>query len=212
MSSSSTAASSGIITTTSTKKILMNYYSCNRYTLWSAFFVLFIMTLFIAILKMIVFEETFYSEENGVCSPFSFFLTNQRTLLKKIQNEIFLSEKRKLEKTKTPPPPLQQESFINMMNNMDNNSFLNNNYNKYTEIHDSHKFLSQIMFQINIVCLAIFRFCSKSVNTFFQQTDQLFLCNEKFLCSTWNFIVHPFLYSLFFPILRFWKTFSSRYV
>lgn len=70
--------------------IVLNYYNCNKDSLWIALVIGFFMILFTIFLKIVVYNELYAMYD--ICSPFSLFVGNKKTCIKHIQNELVSKE------------------------------------------------------------------------------------------------------------------------
>jgi hypothetical protein len=156
---------------------VLNYYNCNKDSIWIASVVFLMMFVFIILLKIVVYAELY--EIYGICSPFSF--GNKKTCTTKIQNEIINSK--------------YKESFVETQHD-----------GQYATLKDIFESLqnstNQFFVKLLKFHLGVLKILSDIIQYLSHQLNKMYDANKNIISTIIKGYIDPFLYKLLHPIIR----------
>ena len=166
---------------------VINYYECNKDSIWIASIIILIMIIFITILKLFVYNEL--HKALNVCSPFSYYVGDKSACTRTIQENVILQ-------------------------NTTTEHFENASYVGITDIfQDVFNFIIQKWVFINNYYLAITKNISMIfdyINTQIQTNyDKLSSVNKNIQYKIIYDYIDPMLYKSFNPFIKLYKTMKN---
>ena len=165
----------------------INYYECNKDSIWIASIVIFIMIIFIIILKLFVYNDLHKALK--LCSPFSYYTGDKSQCVKNAQ-DIFISQYTQKETFET-------TTYIEITDVLKN--IIDSAFNKIKSILNIYlaitKYIENILNNINNQIQLKYNNFSESNNNI-----QLKVIDD---------FIDPFLYKLLSPFIKLYKTINK---